>query len=40
MILDASKMPNHRMNSGTQAIEGIERKACNVGSTTRCVSAE
>ena len=29
-------MPNHRMNSGTQAIEGIERSACRVGSTSRC----
>ena len=26
-------MPNHRMNSGTQAIDGIARSACSVGSS-------
>ena len=28
-------MPSHRMNSGTQAIDGIERSACRVGSSRR-----
>ena len=28
-------MPSHRMNSGTQAIEGIARSACRVGSSRR-----
>jgi hypothetical protein len=28
-------MPSHRMNSGTQAIDGIARSACTVGSSSR-----
>ena len=28
-------MPNQRMNSGTQAIEGMARNACTVGSSRR-----
>ena len=28
-------MPNHSMNSGTQAIDGIARSACKVGSSRR-----
>ena len=32
---EASKMPNHRMNSGTQAIDGIARSAWRVGSRRR-----
>jgi hypothetical protein len=29
------EMPSHRMNSGTQAIDGIARSACTVGSSNR-----
>ena len=32
---DVSKMPSHRMNSGTHAMEGIARSACMVGSSRR-----
>ena len=28
-------MPSHRMNSGTQAIDGMARTACNEGSSSR-----
>ena len=31
-------MPSHRMNSGTQAMDGIARSACNVGSSSRRAS--
>ena len=40
MIFEASKIPNHRMNSGTHVIEGMARNACRVGSTSRFISAE
>ena len=36
---EVSKIPSHRMNSGTQAIEGIARSACTVGSSRRTASA-
>ncbi len=31
LTLEVSKMPNQRMNNGTQAMEGIARRACSVG---------
>ena len=37
---EVSKMPSHRMNSGTQAIDGIARSACTVGSSSRRASAQ
>jgi len=33
-------MPSQRMNSGTQAIEGMARNACRLGSTRRRSHAE
>ena len=37
---DASAMPSHRMNSGTQAIEGMLRRPRNKGSSSRRTTAE
>ena len=37
---DVSKMPSQRMNNGIQAIDGMARKACSVGSSSRNIVIE